>query len=187
MKLKNLKKVVGQYNRITESGNIANIMINADTGVLWVDEFINTHGWVDYSNNKNCFNLSKQLKFYGQPINMKNIRKQAEININNWQIYKTKKSNFLLEVRNKIEEYYFKEEKESLTIAIHTYFKCFIYHIILRNADAMKVIEDNNGIQNVEIINLSELIRNDGNEISFITVMEKIKQVARERGIEYEY
>lgn len=49
MKIKGIKKAVGDYRRIIDRGNVARIMMDTQTGEVWTDEFVSVNSWIEYS------------------------------------------------------------------------------------------------------------------------------------------
>jgi hypothetical protein len=76
MKLKGLKKAVGDYKRYNNGGvydpHYSNLMFNVKTGELWNDEFydLGHNSYVQY-NDKNIINLSAIME---SEVTMNNIK-----------------------------------------------------------------------------------------------------------------
>lgn len=85
MKLKGLKKSVGEYQRYNEGGYFSPeygiLMYDKATGQLWTDYFysIGHNTWNEY-NSSSVVNLSRMLSRYEIDITMKNVKKFIDEN-----------------------------------------------------------------------------------------------------------
>jgi hypothetical protein len=94
LKLKGLKKAVGDFQRANKGGHYdpryGKLMLDRSTGELWTDEFysIGHNTWKEYK-DESIINLVKWIdwehpeKATGE-VNMENVKKWAEIAINEY-------------------------------------------------------------------------------------------------------
>ena len=85
MKIKGLKKAVGDYQRVNSDGPYSpcygEIMLDAETGEIWTDEFcsLGHNEWKEY-HNPAVVNLSRQMREHNLEVTMKNVRDFIEAN-----------------------------------------------------------------------------------------------------------
>lgn len=95
MKLKGLKKAVGEYQRANAEGyyspRYGKLMLDRETGELQTDEFysLGHNSWNEY-HSESIINLGAVLAEHGESVNMKNARAFAEKEIDKY-INKAKK------------------------------------------------------------------------------------------------
>lgn len=79
MKIKGLKKAVGDYQKANKGGyyspKYGYLMFDKETGELWTDEFysLGHNSWKEYRSNT-IVNLGKIMIENGIEINMKNVK-----------------------------------------------------------------------------------------------------------------
>lgn len=83
IKIKGIKKAVGEYNRANKGGRYspryANIMLDCNTGEVWTDEFYSIgHGdWKKY-HDAAIINIGNTITENGDAITMKTVKAYAE-------------------------------------------------------------------------------------------------------------
>lgn len=83
MKIKGLKKAVGDYKRANEGGPYSPrygfLMFDLSDGELWVDEFysLGHNDWKEYHSNS-IVNLGHMMSEKGIGVNMKNVKNFLE-------------------------------------------------------------------------------------------------------------
>ena len=79
MKIKGLKKAIGDYQRANAEGyyspRYGELMFDKSTGELWTDEFysLGHNEWKAYLSTTVIY-LGRKMKEYGIDINMKNVK-----------------------------------------------------------------------------------------------------------------
>lgn len=83
MKIKGLKKAVGEYNRSNSNGFYSpfygELMFDTSDGEIWTDVFcsIGHNEWKEYHSDS-IVNLGRMMKEYSLPVNMKTVRRFVE-------------------------------------------------------------------------------------------------------------
>ena len=83
MKIKGIKKAVGDYQRANAGGyyspQYGNLMLDLETGELWTDEFysLGHNQWKEYKSDK-IIDLGKRIEAKGLEVNMKNVKEYCE-------------------------------------------------------------------------------------------------------------
>lgn len=90
MKLKGLKKAIGDFNRANAGGyyspSYGKLMLNTSTGEIWTDEFysLGHNSWIEY-HDKDIINLGNEMNDYDWQYNtetaitMKNVKAFCKI------------------------------------------------------------------------------------------------------------
>ena len=79
MKIKGLKKSVGEYNHYNAGGNFspeyATLMFDTETGELWTDYFysLGHNMWKEY-HKSSIINLGRLIEMEGQPVKMATVK-----------------------------------------------------------------------------------------------------------------
>ena len=79
MKLKGLKKAIGDYRRANAGGmrspRYGRLMLDIDTGEIWTDEFydIGHNSWKEYHSNS-IVNVGREL----EEVNMKSVQEYVD-------------------------------------------------------------------------------------------------------------
>ena len=78
MKIKNLKKAVGEYQRLNKykySINYGYLMFDKATGELWTDYFCDMghNSWKEYKSDS-IINLGRMMESRALTVNMKNVQ-----------------------------------------------------------------------------------------------------------------
>lgn len=90
MKIKGLKKAVGDFKRANKGGyyspRYGQLMFDEETGEIWVDEFycIGHNWWKEYDSEK-IVNLGSMMYEHGVEITMANIKDFIQKNFGGYE------------------------------------------------------------------------------------------------------
>lgn len=79
MKIKNLKKAVGDYQRANKDGSYSpsygELMFDKSTGELWTNYFydLGHNSWKEY-HDEDVINVGRRMRELGVVVNMSNVR-----------------------------------------------------------------------------------------------------------------